>query len=91
MGDKKAIAKISDPKVLAEQLVEDVLKLKNDIELLRRLSPEDRRSVLKTFLNKLIDIPMMPEAIEAMLIGFVLSYAEHIVNTRILSGKKDGT
>ena len=89
MGDKKPIQDISNHEVVAEQLIEDIAKLKNDITFLRKLSAKDQKEIIKIYLNKVIDIPMMPEYIEAMLFGFLVNYGEHVINTRILSKEED--
>lgn len=36
-------------------------------------------------LNKIIDIPTMPEFVEAMFFSFAVNYVEHFVTSQILS------
>lgn len=77
-----------DPNVIAEQFMEDLAKLKNDMNFLQKMSAKDRKEVIVKMLNKMIDIPAMPEFIEAMFFGFAVNYVEHFVTNQILSKKE---
>lgn len=74
-----------DEKEFAKKIVSDLALLRYDIETLKSLSADQRKAVMKKVLNLLIDVPAMPEFIEALMFSFVVEYMEHFIKSKVAS------
>ena len=72
---------VFNPDEFAKKVTSDLALLRIDMEIFRALPAEERKKVLKKVLNKLIDIPAMPDFLEPLLFRFMVEYMEYFFKT----------
>lgn len=67
----------------ANEIVADLARLRLDMRIMKEITPEDRKEVLKKVLNKIIDIPGLPDFLEPLLFNFAVEYMEHFLKVNL--------
>lgn len=77
-----------DEEGFSKDLFTHLTLVQNDLMILRTLKPEERKDVLKRVLNLIIDIPVLPEMIEALFCSFLVEAADTFVKNTLSEVKK---
>jgi hypothetical protein len=64
-------------------MIADLSRLRMDIATFKALDPQTRKEVIKKLLNKLIDVPGLPDFLEPLLFNFLVEYMENFITSNI--------
>ena len=70
-------------KEFAEKVVADLTVLRADLMTLKALTPDQRREVLKRVMNILVNVPVLPEYVEAYGIAFGIGVIENLITNAL--------
>lgn len=71
-----------------DKFVNDLSFIQDDMNTLRKLPEKQMKDVLKKVMNKKIDIPGMPEFLEAIAFSFIVEASAYVIE-RQFGGKKN--